>query len=82
MPAVVIFYRQHGSNRDMAIKTANGLVQLIAGSSNYRVEATVIGRSGTRPAGRRAGRVPSLLMFAIHPPRQPAIPDDGRSQTI
>ena len=37
-------------------------------------------RSGTGPAGRRAGQVPSLPMRAIHPPRQPAIPDEGRSQ--
>ena len=36
-------------------------------------------RSGTGPAGRRAGRVPSLPLCAIHPPRQPAIPDSGRS---
>jgi len=36
-------------------------------------------RSGTGPAGRRAGRVPSLPLSAIHPPRQPAIPDEGRS---
>ena len=36
-------------------------------------------RSGTGPAGRRAGRVPSLPFPAIHPPRQPAIPDEGRS---
>ena len=35
-------------------------------------------RSGTGPAGRRAGRVPSLPISAIHPPRQPAIPDEGR----
>jgi len=39
-------------------------------------------RSGTGPAGRRAGRVPSLQLRAIHPPRQPAIPDEGRSETI
>ena len=39
-------------------------------------------RSGTGPAGRRAGRVPSLPFPAIHPPRQPAIPDEGRSQKI
>ena len=35
--------------------------------------------SGTGPAGRRAGRVPSLTFAAIHPHRQPAIPDEGRS---
>ena len=37
-------------------------------------------RSGTGPAGRRAGRVPSLPFAAIHPQRQPAIPDEGRSK--
>jgi len=37
-------------------------------------------RSGTGPAGRRAGRVPSLPMCVIDPHRQPAIPDGGRSQ--
>jgi hypothetical protein len=37
-------------------------------------------RSGTGPAGRRAGRVPSLPITAIHPPCQPAIPDEGRSE--
>ena len=57
---------------------ANRAVQLIAGRSNFRVEATVVRRSGTGPAGRRAGRVPSLPLFAIHPFRQPAIPDGGR----
>ena len=36
-------------------------------------------RSGTGPAGRRAGRVPALPSSAIRPPRQPAIPDEGRS---
>ena len=35
-------------------------------------------RSGTGPAGRKAGRVPSLPTFAIHAFRQPAIPDEGR----
>ena len=35
-------------------------------------------RSGTGPAGRRAGRVPSLPFCSIHTPRQPAIPDEGR----
>ena len=38
-----------------------------------------IHRSGTGPAGRRAGRAPSLPFPAIHPQRQPAIPDEGRS---
>ena len=36
-------------------------------------------RSGTGPAGRKAGQVPSLQFPAINPPRQPAIPDEGRS---
>jgi len=58
---------------------ANGLVQLIAGRHHFRAESAEIRRSGTGPAGRRAGRVPSLPMPAIHPPRQPAIPDEGRS---
>jgi len=39
-------------------------------------------RSGTGPAGRRAGRAPSLPFSAIHPSRQPAIPDEGRSPEI
>ena len=39
-------------------------------------------RSGTGPAGREAGLVPSLPTCPIHPPRQPAIPDEGRSQKI
>jgi len=56
----------------------NGLVQLIAGRHHFRVTATVVRRSGTGPAGRGAGRVPSLPFSAIHPPRQPAIPDEGR----
>jgi len=59
-------------------KNANGLVQLIAGRHHFRVETTVIRRSGTGPADRRAGRVPSLPMCPIHPPLQPAIPDEGR----
>jgi|GEM_PF-1661826 len=57
----------------------NGLVQLIAGRHYFRATATVIRRSGTGPADRRAGRAPSLPAFAIHRPRQPAIPDEGRS---
>jgi|GEM_PF-1527024 len=59
-------------------KYANRAVQLIAGRCNFRAEATVIRRSGTGDAGRRASRVPSLPMRAIHPFRQPAIPDGGR----
>jgi len=60
------------------MKMANGLVQLIAGRHHFRATATVVRRSGTGPAGRRAGPVPSLPMSAINPPRQPAIPDEGR----
>ena len=61
-------------------KMANGLVQLIAGPSGVSMNTNLtFHRSGTGPAGRRAGRVPSLPMRAIHPPRQPAIPDGGRS---
>jgi len=58
---------------------ANRLVQLIAGRGDFRATPTVIRRSGTGPAKCRAGRVPSLPISAIHPPRQPAIPDEGRS---
>jgi len=57
---------------------ANRLVQLIAGRGDFRAMPTVIRRSGTGPAKSRAGRVPSLPIPAIHPPRQPAIPDEGR----
>ena len=60
---------------------ANRAVQLIAGRHHFRAEGGVVRRSGTGPAGRRAGRVPSLPFSAIHPPRQPAIPDEGRSAT-
>jgi hypothetical protein len=63
-------------------KWANRAVQLIAGRSNFRVEATVARRSGTGDAGSRASRVPSLPFTAIHPFRQPAIPDGGRSPEI
>jgi len=56
----------------------NGLVQLIAGRHHFRAEATMVRRSGTGPAGRRAGRAPSLPVSSVHPPRQPAIPDEGR----
>ena len=60
-------------------KMANGLVQLIAGPWRVSMNTKLpFHRSGTGPAGRRAGRVPSLPMRAIHPPRQPAIPDEGR----
>ena len=62
----------------MKTKWPNGLVQLIAGRSNFRAEATVTRRSGTGDAGSRASRVPSLPFRAIHRFRQPAIPDEGR----
>jgi len=61
-------------------KYANRAVQLIAGRSNFRAEATVARRSGTGDAGGRASRVPSLPFSAIHHFRQPAIPDGGRSE--
>jgi len=64
-------------------KKPNKLVQLIAGPWGVSMSADLtFHRSGTGPACRRAGRVPSLLIFAIHPPRQPAIPDEGRWATI
>ena len=60
-------------------KMPNGLVQLIAGPSGVSMNTDLtFDRSGTGPAGRRAGRVPSLPFPAIHPQRQPAIPDEGR----
>jgi len=59
-------------------KCANRAVQLIAGRHHFRAEATVTRRSGTGDAGSRASRVPSLPFSAIHPFRQPAIPDGGR----
>ena len=58
---------------------SNGLVQLIAGRSNFRATVSVTRRSGTGDAGRRASRVPSLPMIAIHLFRQPAIPGGRRS---
>ena len=57
---------------------ANRAVQVIAGRSMFRATATDFLRSGTGPAGNRAGRMPSLPVFPIHPFRQPAIPDGGR----
>jgi len=63
---------------DQGRKYANRPVQLIAGPSHFRATPTVATRSGTGDAGRRASRVPSLPTIAIHPPRQPAIPDGGR----
>jgi len=59
-------------------KSANRAVQLIAGQHMFRAETSAVRRSGTGPAGRRAGRVPSLPAFSIHHFRQPAIPDGGR----
>jgi len=57
------------------------LVQLIAGPWGVSMNADLtFHRSGTGPAVRRADRVPSLPMPAIHLPRQPAIPDEGRRQ--
>ena len=67
---------------DRERKCANRLVQLIAGRGDFRATATVMRRSGTRPAKSRAGRVPSLPFPGIHPPRQPAIPDEGRWASI
>ena len=61
-------------------KRPNGAVQLIAGRSNFRADATDARRSGTGDAGSRASRVPSLPIRAIHHFRQPAIPDGGRSE--
>ena len=58
--------------------SANKAMQLIAGRHHFRAEVVVIRRSGTGPARSRAGRVPSLPVFAIDPHRQPAIPDGGR----
>ena len=60
------------------IDRPNRAVQLIAGRSSLRVEATVARRSGTGDAGSRASRVPSLPFPTIHHFRQPAIPDGGR----
>jgi ribosomal-protein-alanine N-acetyltransferase len=64
---------------DHEMKYANKLVQLIAGPSGVSMNTDLtFHRSGTGPAGRRAGRVPSLPFRAIHHFRQPAIPDEGR----
>ena len=60
---------------------AHKLVQLIADPWGVSMNTGLtFHRSGTGPADSRAGRVPSLPIFAIHPPRQPAIPDEGRSE--
>ncbi len=40
----------------------------------------IVHRTGAGPAGRRAGRVPSLPMSAIHSFHQPAIPDNERRE--
>ena len=54
-------------------------MQLIAGPWGVSMNTDLtFHHSGTGPAGRRAGRVPSLAMRAIHQTRQPAIPDEGR----
>jgi hypothetical protein len=59
---------------------ANRPVQPIAGPSGVSMNTNLtFHRSGTGPAGSRAGRVPLLPMPAIHLPRQPAIADGGRS---
>jgi len=64
-------------------KKANGLVQLIAGPWGVSMNTNLtFHRSGTGPAIRRAGRVPSLPFLAFNHFRQPAIPDEGRSQKI
>ena len=63
------------------MKKPNGLVQLIAGPSGVSMNTNLpFHRSGTGPAGRRAGRAPSLPVSSVHPPRQPEIPDEGRSE--
>jgi hypothetical protein len=63
------------------ITNANQPVQPIAGSSVVSMNTDLtFHRSGTGPAGRRAGRVPSLSPRPIHPPLRPAIADGGRSQ--
>ena len=67
---------------DHESKYANRPVQPIAGPWGVSMsDDLTFHRSGTGPAGSRAGRVPLLPMPAIHPPRQPAIADGGRSQT-
>ena len=63
----------------MKTKWPNRLVQLIAGQSGVSMNTNfTFHRSGTGPAKNRAGRVPSLPFSAIHPPCQPAIPDERR----
>ena len=70
-------------NMQQINKTANGLVQLIAGPWGVSMNADLtFHRSGTGPARSRAGRVPSLPLPSIHPHRRPPIPDEGRSLKI
>jgi len=58
---------------------ANRPVQPIAGPWGVSMNTDLpFHRSGTGPAGRRAGRVPSLPTRSINPPRRPAIADGGR----
>jgi len=59
---------------------ANRPVQLIAGLPDFRSTLSVAWRSGTGPAGRKAGRVPSLPFGAFIAHLRPAIPDGGRSE--
>jgi len=66
--------RIHGIS-DRQRNHANKAAQGIAGPSVVSMNTDfTFHRSGTGPAGRRAGRVPSLPILAIHPLRQPAIP--------
>jgi len=59
--------------------SANRPVQPIAGPWGVSMNTDLtFHRSGTGPAGRRAGRVPSLPTRSINPPRRPAIADGGR----
>jgi hypothetical protein len=64
---------------DQETQDANQPVQPIAGPWGVSMNTDLtFHRSGTGPAGRRAGRVPLLPTLAIHPPRLPAIADGGR----
>jgi hypothetical protein len=66
--------RFHGISGDEE-NHANKAAQGIAGPSVVSMnDDLTFHRSGTGPAGRRAGQVPSLPTRAIHPPRRPAIP--------
>ena len=65
--------RIHGIS-DRQRTPANKAAQGIAGPSVVSMNTDFTFRpSGTGPAGRRAGRVPSLSTRPIHPLRQPAI---------